>query len=77
MPVEQKDASLHPDGRYILIRRRLWRKSNPNLQEERQTQIAKELMSARTAVKEAGGDGGASPLCAESHSCRKGGARRA
>jgi len=39
-----------------VIRGRLCRKSNPNLEEERQTQIVKELMSARRAVKEAGKD---------------------
>ena len=42
-----------PDGRYIVVRERLWRTSNPNLSVEARDALVKELMSARRAVKEA------------------------
>jgi hypothetical protein len=39
-----------PDGRYIVVRGRLWRRTNPHLDEaERQTLVA-QLMDARRAV---------------------------
>jgi hypothetical protein len=45
-----------PDGRYIVVRGRLWRKTNPGLPEETRTRLVAELMVARRAVKEAGDD---------------------
>ena len=45
-----------PDGRYIIERGRLWRKTNPSLPEETRTRLVAELMAARRAVKEAGDD---------------------
>jgi hypothetical protein len=45
-----------PDGRYIVVRGRLWRKSNPHLSEVRRSRLVSELMIARRAVKEAAGD---------------------
>ena len=45
-----------PDGRYIIVRGRLWRKTNPGLPEETRTRLVAELMAARRAVKEAGDD---------------------
>lgn len=45
-----------PDGRYIIVRGRLWRKTNPGLSEETRTRLVAELMAARRAVKEAGDD---------------------
>lgn len=45
-----------PDGRYIIVRGRLWRKSNPNLPEDERQRLVNELMAARRAVKEAAGD---------------------
>ncbi|MGO4352979.1 hypothetical protein AB4Z25_13800 [Rhizobium sp. RAF36] len=45
-----------PDGRYIIVRGRLWRKTNPSLPEETRTRLVAELMAARRAVKEAGDD---------------------
>lgn len=45
-----------PDGRYIVVRDRLWRKSNPGLPEEERQRLVSELMSARRAVKDAAGD---------------------
>lgn len=45
-----------PDGRYIIVRGRLWRKSNPYLPEHEQKRLVSELMAARRAVKEAAGN---------------------
>ena len=45
-----------PDGRYIIVRGRLWRKTNPRIREETRTRLVAELMAARRAVKEAGDD---------------------
>ncbi|MBB1251647.1 hypothetical protein [Rhizobium sp. G21] len=41
------------DGRYFVVRGRLWRKSNPALDEEAREGLVRELMSARRAVREA------------------------
>lgn len=48
-----------PDGRYFVVRGRLWRKSNPQLKEEVRERLVKELMSARRAVRDAKGDSAA------------------
>jgi hypothetical protein len=45
-----------PDGRYFVVRGRLWRKSNPALDDETRQALTKELMSARRAVRDAKGD---------------------
>lgn len=42
-----------PDGRYIVVRGRLWRASNPDLSTERREALVHELMDARREVKEA------------------------
>lgn len=39
-----------PDGRYFVVRGRLWRLSNPKLPEARRQQLVKELMTARRDV---------------------------
>lgn len=39
-----------PDGRYIVVRGRLWRASNPHLSASRREKWVKELMAARRAV---------------------------
>jgi hypothetical protein len=39
-----------PDGRYIVVRGRLWRASNPNLTAKRREQLTKRLMNARRDV---------------------------
>ncbi|TCU58667.1 hypothetical protein EDF58_103203 [Novosphingobium sp. PhB57] len=39
-----------PDGRYFVVRGRLWRKSDPSLTEEHRSALVKELMRARRAV---------------------------
>ena len=45
-----------PEGRDIIVRGRLWRKSNPNLTEDERTRLVSDLMTARRAVKEVAGD---------------------
>lgn len=45
------DAPLFtPDGRYLVVRGRLWRTSDPSLPAERREGLVAELMSARRAV---------------------------
>jgi hypothetical protein len=39
-----------PDGRYFVVRGRLWRRSDPSLPEDRRTALVAELMAARRAV---------------------------
>ncbi len=45
-----------PDGRYFVVRGRLWRKSNPALNKQTRQQLVKDLMSARRDVRAAKGD---------------------
>lgn len=42
-----------PDGRYFVVRGRLWRRANPNLPAEKREVLVRELMAARRAVKAA------------------------
>ncbi len=42
-----------PDGRYFIVKGRLWRCSNPKLTEEERSSLTKDLMSARRAVRQA------------------------
>lgn len=39
-----------PDGRYFVVRGRLWRLSNPALPSDRRDALVKQLMAARRAV---------------------------
>ncbi|GJE18294.1 hypothetical protein [Methylobacterium marchantiae] len=50
-----------PDGRYIVVKGRLWRRTDPSLGEEARERFVKALMDARRAVKTAkrAGDEGA------------------
>ncbi|CAN7725530.1 hypothetical protein [Neorhizobium sp. LjRoot104] len=48
-----------PDGRYFVVCGRLWRKSNPALDDATRERLVKDLMSARRAVRDAKGDPGA------------------
>ena len=43
-------APVTPDGRYIVVRGRLWRRANPDLDPERRAVLVAELMNARRAV---------------------------
>lgn len=45
-----------PDGRYIIVRGRLWRKTNPHLPDDERKRLVSDLMSARRAVKDTAGD---------------------
>jgi hypothetical protein len=40
-----------PDGRYIVVRGRLWRTSNPELAQERRAVLVEQLMDARRALR--------------------------
>ncbi len=42
-----------PDGRYIIVRGRLWRAANPALAPEQRQRLVEDLMSARRAVAKA------------------------
>nr|WP_298377854.1 hypothetical protein [uncultured Halomonas sp.] len=42
-----------PDGRYIVVRGRLWRASNPHLAEHERGALVQDLMTARREVKAA------------------------
>ncbi|WLA74212.1 hypothetical protein QIH77_02965 [Bradyrhizobium diazoefficiens] len=42
-----------PDGRYFVVRGRLWRMSNPKLDETQRSKLTNRLMSARRAVRAA------------------------
>lgn len=42
-----------PDGRYFVVSGRLWRKSNPALDDETRERLVRDLMSARRAVRSA------------------------
>lgn len=44
-------APTTPDGRYILVRGRLWRASNPALPESKRQSLIKGLMAARRRVR--------------------------
>lgn len=48
-----------PDGRYIVVRGRLWRASDPSLATERRDELVRELMDARRAVGHARRSGNA------------------
>jgi hypothetical protein len=39
-----------PDGRYFVVRGRLWRCTNPGLNQDERGQLTRELMQARAAV---------------------------
>lgn len=41
-----------PDGRYFVVRGRLWRLANPALPVDERARLTRELMAARRAVRE-------------------------
>ena len=45
-----------PDGRYFVVRGRLWRMADPALPEERRAALVGALMAARRAVRDANGE---------------------
>ncbi len=52
------DLAVTPDGRYFVVRGRLWRMAKPDLPDQEREALVKALMSARRAVRSAraGGD---------------------
>ena len=42
-----------PDGRYFVVRGKLWRMANPDLDEQERTDLVGRLMRARRAVRDA------------------------
>jgi hypothetical protein len=46
-----------PDGRYFVVRGRLWRMSNPHLDPQRKVGPVRDLMKARRAAKDAKSSG--------------------
>jgi hypothetical protein len=42
-----------PDGRYFVVRGKLWRMADPDLQPAKKTALVRELMKARSAVRSA------------------------
>lgn len=42
-----------PDGRYVVVRGRLWRCANPTLAGETRARLVRDLMSARRSVRSA------------------------
>ena len=51
-----------PDGRYFVVRGRLWRRTNPDLPVEKRDTLVRELMNARRSVKAALKSGNAEEL---------------
>lgn len=45
-----------PDGRYFVVRGRLWRMANPDLADDERASLVKRLMAARRAVRDAEAD---------------------
>ncbi len=48
-----KAYPITPDGRYFVVRGRLWRRSNPHLDEAQRAKLVAELMSVRRAKQAA------------------------
>jgi len=53
-----------PDGRYLIVRGRLWRTTNPGLDDQERQRLVNELMDARRAVKAAKASGDSIALAA-------------
>lgn len=51
MSADRYPATL--DGRYFVVRGRLWRRADPSLAEARRARLVAELMRARRAVRDA------------------------
>lgn len=48
--MSSSEAPVTPDGRYFVVRGRLWRRSDPSLPEDRREALVRDLMQARRAV---------------------------
>lgn len=58
-PKRPESPPATPDGRYFVVRGRLWRLADPSLPEERRRELVAELMAARRAVRTARQDSAA------------------
>lgn len=52
-PHEASGHPVTPDGRYFVVRGRLWRMSDPSLSVEKRAELVSQLMAARRAVANA------------------------
>src|ERR1700744_3995975 len=50
---KEDTAPITPDGRYVIVRGRLWRTANPSPSETERTDLVDRLMAARRAVRTA------------------------
>ncbi|WP_245228158.1 hypothetical protein [Xanthomonas bromi] len=64
MTVASSTPVLTPDGRYLIVRGRLWRTANPHLRDDVRAGLVSALMDARRAVKAARRDDDAGRLAA-------------
>ncbi|MGV3741287.1 MAG: hypothetical protein ACO1NO_03140 [Burkholderiaceae bacterium] len=48
-----KDYPTTPDGRYFVVNGRLWRCADPSLSDSRRSELVRQLMAARRAVRSA------------------------
>lgn len=62
------DPLTTPDGRYLIVRGRLWRTTNPALSELERARLVHELMDARRAIKAAKANGDGEALVTGRHS---------
>lgn len=53
-----------PDGRYFVVRGRLWRRTNPDLPEDTRERLVRTLSRARAALRKAAGTSPAGRLAA-------------
>ena len=56
MPFPAETHPRTPDGRYFVVRGRLWRLANPALRPDVHDKLVHELMAARRAVRDASGE---------------------
>lgn len=56
------DPLITPDGRYVVVRGRLWRATNPHLDDQQRQCQVQALMDARRAIKAAKAAGDTSAL---------------
>ena len=52
-PTVDSSPLITPDGRYLVVRGRLWRAANPNLSPARRAALVSDLMAARREVRAA------------------------
>jgi hypothetical protein len=51
-----------PDGKYFVVRGRLWRCTNPNLSATERDHLTRQLMQARSAIRQAKQNGNSGEL---------------